>query len=575
MSPSSTDFLINDPAVPDAAACAFLETELKIPRPLARILVSRGLDDRAKVQQFFRHDLKNLGDPLLFKDLEKACRRLEEALKTREPIVIWGDYDVDGITATALLYNCLTALDARVRYHIPSRMGEGYGLSIDGIQTVAGWGTTLLVAVDTGITAGREVEECRRLGLEVIIIDHHLPVEGHTPAAYATVNPRQADCPYPDKNLAAVGLAYKLASALYNICGRPVEEVDQYLDLVALGTAADVVPLLGENRTLTYFGLRQLVQTRNRGLQSLMAAAQMNPAEVSSRSLSFSLAPVLNAAGRLGEAERGVRLLIDGHDQEKSGQARELVEENRRRQELDAAITETCIRQVREEINLEETFFITLGQRGWHPGVLGIVASRLVDAFHRPSLVISIDGAGEARGSLRGVEGYHLVEALSACSGLLLKFGGHQFAAGLTVRETDMPALFRRLNEHARQRLSLDQFRRRLKPEAEIGFADIDARFISILKMFEPFGQHNPRPLFLSRGCLGANSPRVVGRKHLRFNTLHNDVTFPCIAFGQAGREEELSTPGRLFDLFYTIEDNTWQGVTQTQLNVRAIRMEG
>lgn len=508
----------------------------RVPPLIARILLNRGLVSPEEILAFLEPTLDRLLPPFGLPDLEKAACRLALAVRRREPVVVYGDYDADGLTAACLLCGFFQELGLPCTPYIPDRLTEGYGLNMAALQKLAAK-ARLLVTVDCGVSDIAEVTWAREQGLEVIITDHHeLPPE--LPPALAVVNPKRGGEAYPFGMLAGVGVALLLALAVRArlreegyFQAQPEPNLRNYLDLVALGTAADVVPLLGDNRILVRQGLKVLEDTRRPGLLALKEAAGLDGRQVTYRDAVFRLAPRLNAAGRLGQAWGALKLLLATDFHEARGQARILNELNRRRQELEEQVLRQALEMIRRQ-GLERRPVMVLGHEAWHPGVLGIAAARLAEEFHRPVALVSLkDGLG--RGSARSIEGFHLHEGLKACRPHLLKFGGHEAAAGFTLAAESLPALQEALEQAFADQVGAEPPRPCLRVDAQVNLGDLRADFYTHLEKLRPFGPGNPEPVFVCPEveCLAS---RVVGERHLKVQLCQGPVILEAIAFDKA-----------------------------------------
>lgn len=515
-----------------------------LPPLISRLLLNRGLSDPEEVLSFLEPTLDRLQPPFGLPDLEVAADRLARAVRWREPLVVYGDYDADGLTAACLLTQFFQELGLPCFTYIPDRLTEGYGLNQKALQALASK-ARLLVTVDCGVSDAAEVTWARDHGLEVIITDHHeLPQD--LPPALAVVNPKRGGEAYPFGMLAGVGVALLLALGVRArlrdegwFKNHPEPNLRNYLDLVALGTAADVVPVLGENRILVHQGLQVLAETRRPGLLALKEAAGVNGKTVTYQDLCFRLAPRLNAAGRLGQAQGAIHLLLSTDLGQARSQARMLNEFNRRRQSLEQEVLSQALRMVRQQ-GLDQQPVMVLGREGWHPGVLGIAAARLAEEFHRPVALVSLtDGLG--KGSARSIEGFHLFQGLRACRRHLMKFGGHEAAAGFTIREAKLPALQEALGEAFLAQVGEARLRPTLRVDAAVDLFHLDHDFYRHLERLRPFGPGNPEPVFVCRTveCL---SSRVVGERHLKVQLSQGGVVLEAIAFDQ-GSCHPLSGP--------------------------------
>jgi len=502
--------------------------------------------------------------------MTSGIERVTKALFNNEKITIYGDYDVDGITATALLYMVLNKLGAQVDFYLPNRLTEGYGLSKDGIDESAKNGVTLIITVDTGITAVEEINYANSIGIDVIVTDHHEPGMEY-PKAYTIINPKQAVCDYKSE-LSGVGVAFKFCQALYKALNQDERELEEHLDLVALGTAADIVPLVNENRILTKFGIKQIARTTKPGLKSLTFVAGLMGKDISTGQVVFILAPRINALGRLGDAGNAIRLLATRDERAAAEIARKLDSENKRRKEIDETTLQEALVQMEEVVDIDVDRAIVLAEDGWHQGVIGIVASRLVERFHLPTVMISIVN-GEGKGSARSIPGFHLCEALKECEHLLIRYGGHKYAAGLSIAPHQVQEFRRKFVEVSNRILSEDDITPKMHIDLEVELTHIDDNFMHSIEAFAPFGPQNMRPVFLTRNCEIAGQPYVVGNNHLKMRVRKGDALFDVIGFGFGDQARLISARGCLVDIVYVVEYNTYNGVTRKQIRLKDIRL--
>ena len=546
--------------------------EINVPRVIAQILLNRGVSTFDDARYFLKPTLDDLHSPFIMADMDLAVERIATAIERKEHIMVFGDYDVDGTTATTLLYLTIKLLTDRISSYIPNRMTDGYGLSIEGLEEARNRGVTLILAVDCGITANAEVDLARDMGIDVVIIDHHVP--GDTlPKAVAILNPKRADCEYPFKDLCGVGLAYKVAQALAEHVGLPENAVYTHMDLVALGTTADIVPLRDENRILTKYGLDMMQQTDKSGLQALLDVAGLREKELSTGHMLFMLAPRINAAGRMGDATRVVDLLITEDQQEAARLAEELNVENQRRRKEDTLTFQAAREIVEKDPFLREAKGLVLASDDWHPGIIGIVASRLVEAFNRPVVMISTSGEN-GKGSARTVGDFHLYNAIKECSDLLIQFGGHHHAAGLSIAKDRIEEFRQKFHEVVEARATAADFTPRLEIDSEIEFDEVTPRMVRLMKMLGPFGPSNHHPVLVSRGLSVVGKPRAIGmdKKHLRFRVKQKDRVMDAIGFGMAHITDQLNDSRDRLDLAYNLEENTFRGETSLQLRIKDIR---
>jgi single-stranded-DNA-specific exonuclease len=556
---------------PDPEYLQKISIETGLDKTVVKILFNRQISTPEAIQQFLNPTLADLPDPFTLHDMDKAVERILNALRENEKIMVYGDYDVDGITASSLLYLVLNKLGAQVTYYLPNRLVEGYGLSTDGINEAASQGISLIVSVDTGVTAVEEVKFARSLGIECILTDHHEPGE-ILPDAVALVNPKQKECHYSGGELSGVGVAFKLAQALYQRLQQDQAELEEHLDLVALGTSADIVPLVGENRILTKFGIRQISGTTKPGLKSLTFVSGLMGKEIGTGQVVFILAPRINAIGRLGDAHLAIKLLTTRDERIAADIARKLDHENQRRKNIDEKTLGEALEQIRQTVDLDNDRAIVLASEGWHPGVIGIVASRLVERFHLPTVMIAIDN-GEGKGSARSIPGFHLTEALKNCEDLVLRYGGHKYAAGLTIAPDKINAFRDRLKEVSRRLLTEEDLIAKLHIDCEIELSQIDSKLLDTIESFAPFGPQNMRPIFLTRNCEVLGQPYCVGKNHLKMKVRKGDAVFDIIGFGFGDWARQLSGRGSLVDLVYVVEYNSWEGHTRIQLRLKDIRL--
>jgi single-stranded-DNA-specific exonuclease len=557
--------------VTDAAAVSHLMEVQGLSSLIARLLVARGLGEAGVAGRFLAPSLADLHDPLLLLGMEEAVTRLSAAVTAGERICIYGDYDVDGITSVALLVDFFRAIGADVCYYIPRRLDEGYGLSVDGVERIVALGARVIVTVDCGITAVAEASHCAALGVDLIVTDHHMPGE-RLPQALAVINPLQPGCPFPFKQLAGVGVAFNLAVALR---GRlrsagfffrvPEPNLRASLDLVALGTVADVVPLADENRIFVAHGLRELAAGGRTGVRALKEVAGVT-GPVGCGAVGFRLAPRLNAAGRLEDAAPGVELLLTADRRQAQALAAELDAGNAERQALEQEILRDALAMVGGRPELAGRKSIVLASEAWHPGVIGIVASRLVDLYHRPTILIALK-EGNGRGSGRSIPAFHLHDALHACSEHLIKFGGHRHAAGLAIEEATLEAFVASFDAIAAGLLTPDDLTPELAIDAELAPAELDLALAETLETLAPFGMGNPEPVFMLRGAV-VKERRLLKERHLKLQLEAGGRRFEAIGFNMA---ERWDVP-ELADLAFTLQVNEWNGRRSLQLKLRDFR---
>jgi single-stranded-DNA-specific exonuclease len=546
-------------------------------RPLEAILLTnRGITTIDGAQEFLSPALQRLHDPFVMRGMEEAVERLVRSLSLRESIVVYGDYDVDGITATAVLSWFFRDIGMPVPYYLPHRMREGYGLNGEAIRRLAQQGTRVLITVDCGITGHAEVQLAKSLGMDVIVTDHH-QIPPALPAAVAVLNPHQRDCPYPSKELAGVGIAFKLVMALRSRLrheagwGTKLPNLRRHLDLVALGTIADVAPLVGENRILVRHGLQALTSSNKPGVQALKQVGRLAAQAIGPRQVGFTLAPRLNAAGRLAAAQAGVELLLCDDTARAAELALYLDTVNRERQAVQAQIYEEAKAAIEGEGGMEGRWAIVLASERWHPGVVGIVASKLVEEYGRPAILIGLDGSA-GKGSGRSIATFHLYRALEACQQHLAGFGGHEHAAGIRIDRTQIPAFRDALNHIAGEQLMAGDGTPLLAIDAEVRLEEIDDALLDYMAQLEPFGEGNPPPVFVARGAEVVGEPTLVGKEqqHLRLTLRQGNVFTHAIGFGMSKQLAQAKS-SRL-DIVFTPQRHEWNGRLERQLVLKDFR---
>jgi len=535
----------------------------------AQLLLNRGIKTPEQGHHFLFGGLDDCADPFLMKDMEKASLRIKSAIDKKEKVLIYGDYDVDGVTSIALLADILEHLDADYQTFIPNRVEEGYGLNMDAITWAGTSGVDLIVTVDCGIDSVEEVEYAGSRGIDVIVTDHHVPKLSRRPPAYAVVDPHQADCAYPYKDLAGVGIAYKLAQALTK-GGENV--ADRHLDLVALGTIADVAPLTGENRILVKSGMEQLKRTEKPGLKALMDVAGIEAERLTCRSVGFALGPRINAMGRINSADTALKLLMCMENSEAREIAAVLDRENRNRQSIQKGILKGALERVENDIDLSGRKVIVLADDQWHPGVIGIVASRLTEEYNKPTILIALEGK-TGRGSGRSVEGFNLFEAINKAGEHLLGFGGHKGACGIEIEREKVQLFTERLNAVAGECFKENaELLPELKVDLQLPFSHISVRLINEIDKLMPYGSENEEPVFTTSGITVKNVPRDIGASGFKFlATCGSLTTCEAITF----RKNHVARPkrGDAIDLAYTPSINSWRGIDSIQLNIKDLRI--
>ncbi len=555
----------------DAERAASLARVLGVSPILAGLLINRGYADENAARVFLSPTYDQLHEPYAMLGMKEAVARLQHALQTREPILIYGDYDVDGTTGTAVLLRALKLLGANVGFHIPHRFTEGYGIQQPALEKAVADGYKLVVSIDCGIRAHDPLYWAQRNGLDVIITDHHLPDETEgAPPALAVLNPNQAGCEYPDKNLAGVGVAFKLVHALFRENGREAQ-VPAFMKVVAIGTVADVAKLTGENRTIVSIGLKDLAQVANPGLRALIDVAGCGDGKgMTAYDLGFRLGPRINAAGRM-DAARAVVELFDTRDSDEARRlATHLDARNEERKTVQQQIIDLAVAEIEGG---KDCYAAVLAGEGWHRGVIGIAASKIAERLNRPCVVFSVDGH-MAHGSGRSIEAYHLLNGLTACSDLFEKFGGHSHAAGMTIRPDRIPEFRRRLNEHVAAALTPEELQPAVTIDLELPPETVTFGFARELDVLEPFGAGNPRPVFVTRNLRCLSPPSVIKDRHLKFrlagpqNRPLEAIWWNCVE--SAGQTPQLNGG---IELAYTLETSAWNGDYRMQLNVIDMRI--
>ncbi len=557
--------------IPDDYEVKALADSLNISEILSRLLILRDIKNFSQAKYFFRSSLDSLHDPSLMSGMESATSRVIQALTGNEKILIFGDYDVDGTCAAALLYLFLKELDANVDYYIPKRLTEGYGLSRYGIEYAHEKETSLLISVDCGITAIDEALYAKKLGIDLIICDHHHPKE-KTPDAFAVLDPLKPDCNYPFKYLSGAGVAFKLAQGISGRIGRH-ELPLKFLDLVALASSADIVPLVDENRIFVKEGLNQINNNPRPGILALIKSSNMEPGNLTSGQIVFTIAPRINAVGRLGDAQRAVELLITNDNNRATELAEILETENYQRRKIDEDTFLNAMDIVQNSFDLNEQLAIILHQESWHPGVIGIVASRLVEKFYRPTIMLTtVDGI--AKGSARSTSNFNIYDALKKCEDLLIHFGGHQAAAGLAVELENLNEFRLKFNRIVKESLNGEDLLPEIEIDSKLKFSEITPKFLRIIDQFSPYGPGNMRPVFLAENVQVSGMARIVGTDHLVVCLKQNgsDKVFDCIGFNMGNFCEMMNKNNILFDIVFTIDKTARDGRIFPQFKIKDIR---
>lgn len=534
------------------------------------MLSARGLRNNLEAGHFLSPSMEEIHDPFLMDGMETATERIEKAIKNREVIWVHGDYDVDGTASTSMMVLFLREIGAQAQYFIPDRQGDGYGLSATSINQARVAGATLIITVDCGITSVDAVRLASSYGIDTIVCDHHEPGETQ-PEAVAILDPIKPGCTYPFKYLAACGVAFKLVEAL-SINRGEHERAYQYLDFVAVASAADIVPLVGENRVLVYAGLELLNARPRPGFKGLLDCADMTRYPITTSSIIFGLAPRINAAGRVGDARRAVEMMTQPDGVAAFAIAQELERDNRTRRSLDEFTFDQAYREAEKFLAGPNRRSLVLHRAEWHAGVIGIVASRLVEKFHVPSIMLTTMD-NHAKGSARSIKDFDIHSALKSCERHLLEFGGHKHAAGLALAEENIPAFREEFNEIASSTITDAMMIPELLIDAELQLNELSPRFFEVQKQFAPFGHHNPKPVFYSQNVMSANGVKIVGNNHLKFRALQSHFTIDAIGFN-LGDKLTVCRNGRPFSIAYTLEENTHNGSTSPQISIKDLRAD-
>ncbi|HUH51788.1 MAG TPA: single-stranded-DNA-specific exonuclease RecJ [Flavobacterium sp.] len=548
---------------------AELTQHLSIDRVLARVLVQRGIDSYEKARLFFRPSLLDLHDPYLMKDMDKAIARIEKAIDNNENILIYGDYDVDGTTAVSLVYSFLNSFYPNVATYIPDRYDEGYGISFKGIDFAHDNDFSLIIALDCGIKANDKISYAQSKDIDFIIADHHLPGD-EIPNAVAVLDPKRKDCEYPFKELCGCGIGFKIIQALADKRGESVEDLVPYLDLVATAIGADIVPIIGENRILASFGLEVINANPRNGIKALIENTKKKDFTITD--VVFMIAPRINAAGRIHHGNYAVKLLTEFNWEEAQKFALEIESFNSERKELDEQITKQALEQI-AKLGSENRFTTVVFSENWHKGVIGIVASRLIETHYKPTVVFT-ESQGKMTASARSVSGFDIHQALEQCSEFIEQFGGHKYAAGLTVAKENFESFRQKFEKVVKESITEKSLSPEISIDSEIDFSDINPKFVRILKQFEPFGPGNMTPVFISKGVTDTGYAKPIGKsdEHLKmFAKQKGSPPINIVGFG-LGNKIDLVKNRQPFDLVYSIEENQWNGSVSLQLKARDIR---
>jgi single-stranded-DNA-specific exonuclease len=557
----------------DTAVVKQLAGSLRVSESLANLMVQRNITSPEEAKAFFPPSLDYLHDPFLMKDMNIAVDRISTAIKKNERILVYGDYDVDGTTAVALMYSFLKDQYSNVEYYIPDRYKEGYGVSFQGLDYAYQQNCKVVITLDCGIKAVEKVKYARTKGLDVIICDHHYPGD-EIPKAVAVLDPKQPSCNYPYKELSGCGVGFKLIQAYSRVHGIPFSSIYNYLDLVAVSIASDIVPLTGENRVLAYFGLKQLNESPRTGLKEIIRESDVTRA-LTIEDVVFKIGPRINAAGRMETGSKAVDLLVSSDTRLATGISKEINNFNIERRSVDRIITTEAMRMISEDQRTVNSRTTVLYNPTWKKGVIGIVASRLIETYYRPTVILT-ESNGFATGSARSVQGYDLYQAIEACSDLLESFGGHMFAAGLTLKKENIRPFMDRFEQYVHSTITEDQLTPRVFIDTDLLFSEINEEFFRIMSQFQPFGPENMSPLFVSRNVFDTGSGRMVGSsgEHLKLDLCQESSgqkSFSAIAFGQANHFEYIRG-GNPFDVCYSLEMNEFRGNKNLQLNIKDIK---
>lgn len=549
-----------------------LVEDIHVPEVIASILISRGITDYDTAKAFFRPSLSQLHNPFLMHDMQKAVSRVVQAKEHNEKILVFGDYDVDGTNSASLLYLFLKRVGCQVESYIPDRMKEGYGISEAGIDYAESIGTNLFISIDCGITAVQQVAYAKSKNIDVIICDHHEP-GGEIPDAFAVLDPLKQCDRYPFKYLSGAGVGFKLIQGVaeyYNLENVPYE----YLDFVAIAAAADIVPMTGENRVLVHYGLKIINESPRPGIKALMDTSGLTIGDLTAQQIVFIMAPRINAVGRLGDATRAVDLLVSEDIESARSFAIVLEEENRNRRVIDEDTYSRAQEVAEKFLERDGALPFVLHDESWHPGVIGIVASRLVEKYHRPTvLMTTVDGV--AKGSARSIPNFNIYEALKRCEHLLLQFGGHKYAAGLAMNSDKIEEFREAFWKVSGEMLNEDMLIHEITADANLELQEITPRFFRILKQFAPFGPHNMRPVFHAKNVEVCSEPRIVGKDHLKLKVRQNGVLFDAIGFNLGSKLADCIGKNIRIDMMFTIEENHWNGNVFPQLKIKDLKSSG
>ncbi len=552
-----------------------LANELNIDPALANLLTQRGVSTFDQAKAFFRPEIDDLHDPFLMKDMDLAIERIGKAIQNNENILIYGDYDVDGTTSVALVYSFLKEFYPNVGFYVPDRYSEGYGISLQGVQFAQDNEFSLVIALDCGIKANEKIDYARSNGIDFIICDHHFPGD-ELPNAVAVLDPKRNDCTYPFEDLSGCGVGFKLIQGYAQVNNIPFEKIMPYLDLVVVSIASDIVPIIDENRTLAHFGLIQLNANPCQGLKSIIILAGLTDKSIAIEDIVFKIGPRINAAGRMESADKAVELLLSDNARQAKVVANSVNYFNDARKNIDRSITQDALSVLAGDQELREKKATVLYNSNWHKGVVGIVASRLIETYYRPTIILTSSN-GLATGSARSVVGFDIYQAIEHCSDLLENFGGHMYAAGLTLQIDNVPEFTKRFENYVSENISDELLIPQVDIDAELELSKIAPKFYRILKQFQPFGPGNMAPVFITQNVADNGEGRIVGltKEHLKLSLIQEDDPFkkyPAIAFQQANLFEFIQS-GDFFDICYAVDENCYRGVSTLQLNIKDIKV--
>ncbi len=555
--------------LPPEAAITELAASINVSQPVATLLLQRGIHSFEEAKRFFRPSFDQLHDPFLMKDMDKAVSRLEEAIGQNEKIMIYGDYDVDGTTSVAIFYSFLQTIHSNLLFYVPDRYTEGYGISSQGMDFAYEQGVKLIVSLDCGIKSADQVRYAKEKGIDFIICDHHRPDE-HVPEAVAVLDPKQPDCPYPYKELSGCGVGFKLLQGFCIKNELSPERLYPLMDLLAVSIAADMVPVTGENRVMAAFGLRQLNLLPRPGLKALVKVASLEGRELEISNIVFGLGPRINAAGRIAHANAAIKMLLAHSEEEALDYANQINLNNRDRQGFDSNITREALAMIEEDEVLRVAKTTVLFKEDWHKGVIGIVASRCIEKYHRPTIILT-HSQGKLSGSARSVIGFDVYEAIAECAEYLEQFGGHTHAAGLTLRRENFPAFREKFESVVASRIKADQLIPQIEVDLALSFREISGRFYSVVNQMAPFGPQNMRPVFMSEQVY-TDYPRIIKEQHLKLQVYQQGThVFEAIGFGMAHYFEKVALGGP-FRLCYQVMENNYRDQKSLQLLIKDIK---